>query len=63
MNKKPDDVLSQILIDKIEKSKLINKRFTDKLKKRFTLGNLTAEDWELFVEDIPDKERKDGKKN
>lgn len=63
MNKKPDDALNQILIEKIEKSKLINKRFIEKLKKGFQMGNLTSEDWELFVEEVPAKEKTDAKKN
>ena len=61
MKNKPDEALSKLLIDNIEKSKLIDKRFLEKLKKGFTQGNLSGEDWELFVEEVPTKEKSDGK--
>ena len=63
MKNKPDEALSKLLIDNIEKSKLIDKRFLEKLKKGFTQGNLSAEDWELFVEEVPAKEKTNDKAN
>ncbi len=56
MKDKPDEALGKILIEKIEKTNLIDKRFLEKLKKGFSEGSLSAEDWELFVEEIPTKE-------
>ncbi|HOJ08830.1 MAG: hypothetical protein HND40_10745 [Ignavibacteriota bacterium] len=63
MKDKPDEALSKLLIEKIEKSKLVDKRFSEKLKKGFLLGNLSAEDWELFVEEVPAKEKINDKAN
>lgn len=63
MKDKPDEALSKLLIEKIEKSKLVDKRFSEKLKKGFLLGNLSAEDCELFVEEVPAKEKINDKAN
>lgn len=57
MKDKPDEALGKLLIEKIEKSKLIDKRFFDKLKKGYTQGDISAEDWELFAEEVPAKEK------
>lgn len=63
MKNKPDEALGKLLIEEIEKSKLIDKRFLEKLKKGFVQGNLSSEDWELFVEEVPTKEKSNAKKN
>lgn len=63
MKDKPDEALGKLLIENIEKSNLIDKRFFEKLKKGFTLGNLSIEDWELFVEEVPAKEKINDKAN
>lgn len=63
MKDKPDEALSKLLVEKIEKSNLIDKRFSEKLRKGFLQGNLSIEDWELFVEEVPAKEKKNAKAN
>ncbi len=63
MSKKPDDELAGIIIKKLNESKTIDSRFLEKLKKGYETGNLTSEDWTLFVEEKPKQGGKNEKKN
>ena len=63
MKDKPDEVLGKLLVEKIDKSNLVDTRFLEKMKKRFLQGNISAEDWELFIEEVPAKEKKNAKTN
>ncbi len=61
MSQKPDKELADKLLNEIKKSGLINERYLDKLKLGYEKGNLTAEDWKLFIND--DNGDDDDKKN
>jgi len=63
MKDKPDEALGKLLVEKIDKSNFVDKRFLEKMKKGFLQGNISAEDWELFIEEVPAKEKKNAQTN
>ena len=50
MKETPDEVLSKRISNAIAKQDIYSKEGLEKLMKKFAQGNLSSEDWKLFVD-------------